>query len=100
MNKEKIAKAIEKDAGQAIPGLREALGEMERGEYARITPTDQTLVRMARKGTGLSQSRFAKMINTPVRTLQEWEQGRATPPGVAVKLCALVLENPKLLDVA
>jgi putative transcriptional regulator len=46
---------------------------------------------------GLSQTKFAEVINTPLRTLQEWEQGRATPPGAAVKLCELLAHNPALV---
>ena len=30
--------------------------------------------------TGLSQSKFAAYFGIPVRTLQEWEQGRQNPP--------------------
>lgn len=31
---EKIAKAVELDAGQALPGLRESLAQAKRGEFA------------------------------------------------------------------
>ena len=33
-----------------------------------------------RLSTGLSQSKFADYFGIPVRTLQEWEQGRRNPP--------------------
>lgn len=33
-----------------------------------------------RASTGLSQSKFAEYFNLPLRTLQEWEQGRQNPP--------------------
>ncbi|MFT4179350.1 MAG: BrnA antitoxin family protein [Thermomonas sp.] len=32
----KAAKAIEKDAGQALPGLRESLAQAKRGEFAAV----------------------------------------------------------------
>ncbi len=33
---DKVAKAVERDAGQALPGLRESLAQAQRGEYARV----------------------------------------------------------------
>lgn len=33
---EKVAKAIELDAGHALPGLRESLGQAKRGEFAAV----------------------------------------------------------------
>ena len=53
-----------------------------------------------RRALGLSQSAFAAVINTPLRTLQEWEQGRAQPVGAVVKLCQLLRANPQLAEVS
>lgn len=39
-----------------------------------------------RLSTGLSQSKFADYFGIPVRTLQEWEQGRRTPPVYLLEL--------------
>lgn len=33
---EKIAKTVELDAGQALPGLRESLAQAKRGEFAAV----------------------------------------------------------------
>ncbi len=33
---DKVAKAVERDAGQALPDLRESLAQAQRGEYARV----------------------------------------------------------------
>lgn len=33
-----------------------------------------------RTSIGMSQSKFAEYFNIPLRTLQEWEQERRTPP--------------------
>ena len=33
---EKVAKAVELDAGQALPGLRESLAQAKRGEFATV----------------------------------------------------------------
>lgn len=39
-----------------------------------------------RQITGLSQSKFAKQYGIPVRTSQEWEQGKRKPPGYVLEL--------------
>jgi len=52
-------------------------------------------VKRIRAGVGLSQSEFAKLLGMPVRTLQEWEQGRSEPRAAAVTLLKLV-ESGKL----
>lgn len=36
--------------------------------------------------TGLSQKEFAEYFDIPFRTLQEWEQGRRTPPDYILKM--------------
>ncbi len=97
MDIEKIAKAIEADAGESIEGLRESLDEMRRGEFAGETTPEQSLLRAARKSLGLSQARFAELIDTPVATLRDWEQGRFKPPGSALVLCRIALKHPEAL---
>ena len=101
MDIEKINKAIEADAGEPIEGLRESLEEMGRGEFVGETTPEQSLLRAARKALGMSQAQFAKLIDTPVATLRDWEQGRFKPPGSALVLCRIALKNPEaLLSVA
>ena len=95
MNIDKIAKAIEADAGESIDGLRESLAEMQVGKVARETTPDQLLLREARAALHLSQPKFAALIDTPVATVRDWEQGRFKPPGCALALCKLALKNPQ-----
>jgi len=86
---------------KTIDGLRESLGEMRRGEFAGETTPERSLLRAARKALGLSQARFAELIDTPVATLRDWEQGRFKPPGSALVLCRVALKHPEaLLSVA
>ena len=33
-----------------------------------------------RKGTGMSRKEFSEHTGIPVRTLEDWEAGRRTPP--------------------
>ena len=95
MNIEKIAKAIETDAGCTLPDLRQALDEAAAG-MGRVTTPEQVLVRSARARTGLSQAAFAERINTPVATLRDWEQGRFAPPGGVLCLMRLIERHPEL----
>lgn len=46
-----------------------------------------------RQKHGLSQSQFAKLINSSVRTLQEWEQGRKKVKGSLVVLLEVLSDN-------
>jgi putative transcriptional regulator len=92
---EAIAQAFEADAGESLPGLREALGEAKRGEFGRVTTPAQMLIREARSLTGMSQDEFALSIDTPVATLRGWEQGRFAPPGAVLALARLIIKNPQ-----
>ena len=92
---EKVARAIEADAGEALPDLRQALAEAKAG-MGRVTTPDQILVRQAREKSGLTQSAFAERIETPVATLRDWEQGRFSPPGGVLCLLRLFIKHPEL----
>lgn len=92
---EKVAAAIESDAGVPLPDLRQALAEAKAG-LGRVTSPEQILVRQAREKSGLTQSAFAERIATPVATLRDWEQGRFTPPGGVVCLLKLIIRHPEL----
>jgi putative transcriptional regulator len=95
MDVEKIARAIEADAGEALPDLRQALAEAKAGE-GRVTTPAQLLVRQARQRSGLTQAAFAERIGTPVATLRDWEQGRFAPPGGVLCLLRLISAHPEL----
>ena len=92
---EQVARAIEADAGEALPGLREALAEAKAG-LGRVTTPAQIIVRQAREKSGLTQAAFAERIETPVATLRDWEQGRFTPPGGVLCLLRLIIKHPEL----
>jgi len=95
MDVEKVARAIEADAGEALPDLRQALAEAREG-MGRVTTPEQILVRQARKQSGLTQAAFAERIGTPVATLRDWEQGRFAPPGAVLCLLRLIVKHPEL----
>jgi len=95
INIEKVAAAIEADAGEALLDLRQALAEAQKG-IGRVTTPEQILVQQARKKTGLTQTEFALRINTPVTTLRDWEQGRFKPPGGVLCLLRLIVRRPEI----
>ena len=97
MNIDRITKAIEDDAGEPIEGLSESLAEMKTGKIAREYTPEQLLLQSARKALKLSQPKFAALIETPVATVRDWEQGRFKPAGSALVLCKLVIKNPRAL---
>jgi putative transcriptional regulator len=92
---EKVAQAIEADAGESIPDLRQALAQAKSGQ-GRVTTPQQILVRQAREKSGLTQAAFAQRIDTPVATLRDWEQGRFAPPGGVMCLLRLIIKHPEL----
>lgn len=51
----------------------------------------------ARLKSGLSQVQFAAALHISARTLQQWEQGRRHPSGVAVTLLKIVSRHPEVL---
>lgn len=87
-----MSSEIERDVGAEI---LEGIRQLKRGEVGRAInfPT----VAEVRAKVGLSQSEFAHLMGVPVRTLQEWEQGRRTPSGPARTLLAIAYQNPKAL---
>ena len=54
------------------------------------------IIRM-RKETGMKQVEFAEYFDIPVRTLQEWEHDRRTPPEYLVRLLEYRLRVEGLL---
>ena len=91
-----VAKAIEVDAGESLPDLRQALKEAKTGMTGRITTPEQILIRQARENSCLTQTAFAERIATPVATLRDWEQGRFAPPGGVLCLLRLIVKHPEL----
>jgi DNA-binding transcriptional regulator YiaG len=49
-------------------------------------------IRSIREKTGLNRREFSDKYGIPVRTLEEWEAGRRTPPEYVVRLLSYVVE--------
>jgi len=55
-------------------------------------------VRALRRKLGLSQAQFASKFGFSVRTVQEWEQGRALPDRPARILLRVIEKSPKTVE--
>ncbi|MGX1020103.1 putative transcriptional regulator [Pseudomonas sp. Y3 TE3536] len=62
---------------------------------SRVFDIDALQVRSIRQSTGLSQVRFAEMIDVQVATLRNWEQGRREPTGPAKALLRAIRNDPE-----
>jgi putative transcriptional regulator len=84
---EEIAQQIAADPDTA-PDMSDATG----WRVVRRPPAPD--VRRVRTKLGLSQSAFAERFGLSTRTVQEWEQGRATPDQPARVLLKVIEEAP------
>lgn len=55
-------------------------------------------IKKLRKDMELSQSKFANKYSLPVRTLQQWEQGRGAPPEYIVIMMEKLYEYEKDIE--
>ncbi|QXH52583.1 helix-turn-helix domain-containing protein [Pseudomonas fakonensis] len=79
--------------------LMDSVVEMDETIQGKRQPSRQFVVdalqvRDIRKATGLSQVRFAEMIDVQVATLRNWEQGRREPAGPAKALLRAIHNDP------
>ena len=54
-------------------------------------------IKQLRKDTGMKQVEFAEYFGIPVRTIQEWEHDRRTPPDYLIRLLEYRLRIEGLL---
>ena len=52
-------------------------------------------IKEAREAAGLSRAEMARQFEIPIRTLEEWDAGRRTPPPYVEKLIIEKLETMK-----
>ena len=63
-------------------------------DFQRVTLTPDE-VRAIRRRSGLSQTAFAAAYGLNLRTLQDWEQGRAQPDGSARAYLLVIDREPR-----
>lgn len=52
-------------------------------------------IKEAREAAGLSRAEMSRLFEIPVRTLEEWDAGRRTPPPYVEKLIIEKLQTIK-----
>lgn len=55
-------------------------------------------IRELRDSVGLTRKEFSEHVGIPVRTLEDWEAGRRTPPEYIPRLIAYQLKYERLLQ--
>ena len=55
------------------------------------------IIKELRDSVGLSRKEFSEHIGIPVRTLEDWEAGRRTPPEYIPRLISYQLKYEELL---
>lgn len=79
--------------------LMESVQEMDeilRGEKkpSREFHVNALQVKQIRKATGMTQAKFAALIDVQLGTLRNWEQGRRQPTGPAKALLKAIHNDP------
>jgi putative transcriptional regulator len=62
---------------------------------ARATKVDAQSIKVLRARAGLTQEKFAALIQVDLSTLRNWEQGRREPTGPAKALIRAITNDPK-----
>lgn len=86
--------------GKFFDDLMESVKQMDeitRGERqpSREFVVDALSVKEIRRATGLTQAKFAAVIDVQLATLRNWEQGRREPTGPAKALLRAIRKDPK-----
>jgi putative transcriptional regulator len=91
---ERIRNTTEADIRRMKEGDDE-LPDERWGPPRLVDPSAPDVLRAIRRKLRLSQAQFAKRFGFSVRTLQEWEQGRALPDRPARILLRVIARSPK-----
>ncbi|HSG45677.1 MAG TPA: helix-turn-helix domain-containing protein [Anaerolineales bacterium] len=83
---------------EILDGLRDVKAYKAGTKVLRVhslkTPAPSKIIRTKLK---LSQSAFAGLMDVSLRTVQNWEQGRRKPSGLAVVLLRIAERKPEVL---
>jgi len=61
----------------------------------RVTKVNAQSIKVLRASAGLTQEKFAALIQVDLSTLRNWEQGRREPTGPAKALIRGITNDPK-----
>lgn len=101
-------KEIAFNAEDLIRSVEEVRDRLVEGKAAALKTTKVKLPKPApdmspreverlRARLGVSQARFAAMLNVPTVTAISWEKGRRRPSGAALRLLEIARQHPEIL---
>ncbi|MGQ0662328.1 MAG: helix-turn-helix domain-containing protein [Pseudomonadota bacterium] len=85
-------KSVIRGAEDALAFLR---GDKGRARVRVVMVPERVDVRAMRRKLGMSQAKFAASFGINLRTLQEWEHGRAIPEGPVRARMTIIDREPK-----
>jgi putative transcriptional regulator len=95
----RVKGAADQDIDKMIASDAETAPDMARGrDWRRVLMPRVPDVQAIRRRLGVSQSEFATRFGFSVRTVQEWEQGRALPDRPARILLRVIEKSPKTVE--
>ncbi len=95
----RVKGTTDQDIDKMIASDAEAAPDMARGrDWRRVLMPRVPDVQAIRRRLGVSQSEFATRFGFSVRTVQEWEQGRALPDRPARILLRVIEKSPKTVE--
>jgi putative transcriptional regulator len=97
-NLERIRKTTDEEIDAMIAADADTAPDMSRRDWRRVINPRLPDVRAIRRKLGLSQKEFARRFGFSVRTVQEWEQGRAVPDRPARILLTVIEKSPKVVE--
>jgi putative transcriptional regulator len=96
---DRIRRTTDEEIDAMIASDPDTAPDMSDGrDWRRVISPRLPDVKAIRRKLRLSQAQFAKRFGFSVRTVQEWEQGRAVPDGPARVLLRVIEKSPKLVE--
>jgi putative transcriptional regulator len=92
---ERVRKTTDREIAAQIAGDQDTAPDMtEAAEIRRIYNPPMPDLKAIRRKLGVSQAAFARQFGFSLRTLQQWEQGRAVPDRPARILLRVIETEP------
>jgi len=96
---ERVRRTTDEDIDKMIASDPDTAPDMsKKRDWRRVLTRRVPDVQALRRKLGLSQSKFAARFGFSVRTVQEWEQGRALPDRPARILLRVIEKSPKAVE--
>lgn len=97
-DRERIRRTTDEEIDAMITSDADTAPDMSGRDWRKVLNPRIPEVRMIRRKLRLSQSEFARRFGFSVRTVQEWEQGRAIPDRPARILLRVIERSPKTVE--